>query len=265
MECNSSPNSQSSNRCTFILFVYSVCTATFWMLYWYNIWNTDTDVILHKQSASLSLCCQAAGESGVNTAQTRGCWICMNVGQCVRVLACNCRACQAAFLIRPTCQSCTVWQSAAFHPPPTLLRSQGLLLYTAVLKAPFCSLKLATYGCFWFVWVKGKLSLFCSPVGKFVQKSSALSVFGILPEKTLQFRLVLEGAHQVFSNRLSAVSSWNRAACVGLNSYLHIRIWNLNDTNIIAFCWETLTVLREGSFSTFDSSTALFSNRMLTV
>lgn len=53
-----------------------------------------------------------------------------------------------------------------------------------------------------------------------------------LTEKTLQFRLMWEGVRQAFSSPLSAVSAWNRAACVGSMRYLHTRIWNLNDSNI---------------------------------
>lgn len=173
----------------------------------------------YKHSACFSQCRQPPGESGVNATQMkRDCWICMKAGQCAGVATAG-----------------PVRQSSSLAPAQTpilaplsvaALRSRGSVHPPAPCTRDFWLASTRVRGTEIF-------PRSCSPTGKFVQKTTALSVFDIFKtEKTLQFRLMWEAVRQAFSSPLSAVSAWNWAACVGSMRYLHTRIWNFNDSNI---------------------------------
>lgn len=117
---------------------------------------------------------------------------------------------------------------------------------------------------FWllFTRVKETETFSRSPVGKFVQKLTALSVFDILTEKTLQFRLMWEGVcellvvlcqHFLLETKQRAWVQW----------LICTREYGISMTQISQLSAGRSSLCRERKV--FKLSAALFSNHMLPV
>lgn len=145
------------------------------------------------------------------------------------------RPCQAVFLISSDWSRCA--SAARFSRQPQSVHLQHCRRQCIILPSDstFLLPKLSTSDCCWLLLEKSHIETFPLLWESLCRMLS--SVFGTLTEteKTLQFGLMWEEVRKAFSRPLSAVSAWNRAACVGSMSYLHTGIWILNDTNITAF------------------------------